>query len=136
MLTVLLTESVKKRTRRDRPVHSSIHPRLFNLRSLLTNFSFPSGDSAQAAVLALSFFLYGQLMQPERALPLSALWLLLLPVVQFSRVYFGCHWIGDVLMGGGIGALVTAAVWASWLLLLGLPVVHPASSAFIRQLVS
>ena len=129
--TVLTTEPFKKRTRRDRPAHTSIHPRLLNLRSLLTNYAFPSGDSAQAAVLALSFYLYTA-MQPSGA-GWGAAWLLLIPTVMFSRVYFGCHWIGDVFAGASIGAVVTAVVWVVWLRVLRLPMWHMAGVEVVKD---
>ena len=129
--TVLVTEACKKRTHRDRPAHGHIHLRRFNLRSLLTNFSFPSGDSAQSAVLGLSFFLYCTAHHH----PWAWLWLLLLPVVMFSRVYFGCHWIGDVLVGASIGGVVTAALWGLWVKLLQWPMVHAAGATIIKEVV-
>lgn len=134
--TVLTTEPFKKSTRRDRPAHSTIHPRLLNLRSLLTNYSFPSGDSAQSAVLGLSFFLYCQLGEGAGGGEWGWLWLLLLPCVMFSRVYFGCHWIGDVLAGASIGSAVTAAVWWVWLRLLRLPVWHVAGMEVVKDVLT
>ena len=130
MSTVLVTEAFKKSTHRDRPAHGHIHARRFNLRSLLTNFSFPSGDSAQAAVLGLSYFLYTS----QRGHEWAWLWLLLLPVVMFSRVYFGCHWIGDVLVGAGIGGAVTATLWALWTQLLHWPMEQQAAASIIKYI--
>ena len=136
--TVLTTEPFKKNTRRDRPAHASIHPRLLNLRSLLNNYSFPSGDSAQSAVLGLSLFLYCAVGQGGSGSGggLSWIWLLLMPVVMFSRVYFGCHWIGDVLAGASIGSAVTAVVWAVWLWVLKLPMWHMAGAAVLKDVLT
>ena len=130
--TVLLTEACKKGTHRERPLHGTIHLRRFNLRSLLTNFSFPSGDSAQAGVLGLAFFLYASAQQHA----LAPLWLTLIPAVMFSRVYFGCHWIGDVLVGAGIGVGVTGALWLLWCRALGLPMPHAAATTVIKEMIS
>lgn len=139
--TVATTEPFKKHTRRDRPAHATIHPRLLNLRSLLTNYSFPSGDSAQSAVLALSFFLYSLHSGGGSTGSTGggggegwgAVWLLLMPAVMFSRVYFGCHWIGDVFAGASIGAAVTAAVWYVWLYVLRLPMGHLAGAQVVKD---
>ena len=131
--TVATTEPFKKQSRRDRPAHATIHPRLLNLRSLLTNFSFPSGDSAQAATLGLSFFLYCHYYGSSgQWVEWAWLWLLLIPTVMFSRVYFGCHWIGDVLAGASIGSIVTALVWLLWLRVFKLPMGHIAGTEAIR----
>ena len=130
--TVLVTEACKKHTHRDRPAHGHIHHRRFNLRSLLTNFSFPSGDSAQAAVLGLSFFLYARAHGHDWA----SAWLGLIPTVMFSRVYFGCHWIGDVIVGAGIGGLVTGGLWMLWVKGLELPMVHAAGATIIKEVIS
>lgn len=47
LLTVSVTEALKKRTTRLRPDPVAIGLRRWNLRGLLTNYSFPSGDTAQ-----------------------------------------------------------------------------------------
>ena len=132
--TVLTTEPFKKRTRRDRPAHAAIAARRLNLRSLLTNYAFPSGDSAQSAVLGLSFFLYCTHNGGSTERLLAPLWLLLLPAVMFSRVYFGCHWLGDVLAGASIGGVVTALVWAVWLRVL--PMYHIAGVEVVKDVLS
>ena len=138
--TVLTTEPFKKLTRRDRPAHPTIHPRLLNLRSLLTNYSFPSGDSAQSAVLGLSYFLYcsyyGQWGYWGLGREWAVLWLLLIPTVMFSRVYFGCHWIGDVFAGASIGSMVTAVVWVVWLRVLKLPMWHLAGVEMVKEVLT
>jgi hypothetical protein len=45
----LVTEKMKKAIGRERPSLSKIARRKFNLRGLLTNPAFPSGDSAQVS---------------------------------------------------------------------------------------
>lgn len=47
ILTVAITETLKKQFGRDRPHPKDIAQRRFNLRGMLTNHAFPSGDSAQ-----------------------------------------------------------------------------------------
>ena len=47
ILTVAVTETLKKRFGRARPHPRDISQRRFNLRGMLTNHAFPSGDSAQ-----------------------------------------------------------------------------------------
>jgi len=118
VLTVVLTEIMKKNTQRDRPDFHTINSRHMNLRSLLTNFSFPSGDSAQSAVLAFVFYYYysnnnNNNHNHNNLLP-SELYLLIMPIVMFARVYFGCHWISDVLIGASIGATLTTIVYFIW----------------------
>eukprot|EP00746_Dinoflagellata_sp_MGD_P003212 gnl/MRDRNA2_/MRDRNA2_106233_c0_seq1.p1 gnl/MRDRNA2_/MRDRNA2_106233_c0~~gnl/MRDRNA2_/MRDRNA2_106233_c0_seq1.p1 ORF type:complete len:207 (+),score=13.39 gnl/MRDRNA2_/MRDRNA2_106233_c0_seq1:86-706(+) len=89
-LTVTLT--VKKVTRRPRPVLVH-HRKLGQLRKTESNFSFPSGDSLQAAVF--SSFLASVLN--------SSLPFLLVPLVMFGRVYYVFHYIGDTAAGAAMG---------------------------------
>lgn len=60
--------------------------------------SFPSGDAAQAGMMATILYLYG----------LGVLWPVALCVlVACGRTYFGCHWVGDSFAGCIQGALTT-----------------------------
>ena len=64
--------------------------------------SFPSGHSASAAAFAVAV---GDLL-PALKLPLRGA----ASVVASSRVYAGVHYLGDVLVGVTVGALL-GATW-------------------------
>lgn len=102
-VTVSITQTLKHWTKRARP-DVPFKPRRVHLHGLVRNPSFPSGDSAQAAVVSLLMVLQGPVPGPER-------WLFMipLPLCMFARIYFGAHWIGDTLAGAAIGAAVMAA---------------------------
>ena len=96
-LGLVLTTLVKRGTRRPRPDKHG--RRMVSLRWMENNFSFPSGDSYQAAVFATLM------------LHTSGTWLyftLMLPLVMFSRVYFGFHWVSDTMVGAALGSVVSS----------------------------
>jgi membrane-associated phospholipid phosphatase len=41
------------------------------------------------------------------------LFIWIIPVVMFARVYFGFHWLGDTIGGASIGAAVAMVVFAT-----------------------
>lgn len=56
----------------------------------------------QAAAYSTSLFLLTQ-----------NVWLLLLiPNCAWSRVYFGCHWICDCIIGAMIGCFIPLFIWS------------------------
>jgi membrane-associated phospholipid phosphatase len=60
--------------------------------------SFPSGDAAQAGMMATVLYLYGfGVCGPA----------VLCVLVAIGRTYFGCHWLGDSCAGCVQGALTT-----------------------------
>lgn len=83
----------KFKLRRARPCHAI--PGVENLTRYPDQFSFPSGHTAAAFVMAtvLRFF-YPQLSIP---LYLSA------STIGFSRIYNGLHFPSDVVAGGALG---------------------------------
>jgi membrane-associated phospholipid phosphatase len=114
LLTALLTTLGKRLTKRVRPCPSTLGRKFFNLRSLESNFSFPSGDSAQGSVLACNLFYYARshavagATEPEW----HASYLLgLIPTIMTARVYFGAHWWSDTIMGVLIGWVATVTSW-------------------------
>ncbi|KAK8806590.1 hypothetical protein WA588_003154 [Blastocystis sp. NMH] len=93
VVTVLFTEPLKYLFGRARPAEDTISTRVVPLRKDVSNPAFPSGDSAQAAVI--SGVVYSLSSNPLA---------LLIPLpTMFARVYFGAHWIGDTLGGYAIG---------------------------------
>ncbi|MBP9892070.1 MAG: phosphatase PAP2 family protein [Planctomycetes bacterium] len=110
--TVAITSPLKHWFERERPVPLEA-ARKVRIRGLVKNPSFPSGDSAQAAVIAL--LLWSQSGVNDWR---GFLWLGLIPACMFARVYFGAHWIGDTVGGAVIGAgvaLLYLALFASFM---------------------
>jgi membrane-associated phospholipid phosphatase len=82
--------------------------RTFDLRSRETNCSLPSGDAAQASLFSFllmnnfpkAFWIFGG--------PFGTAQFVL--AVGFARMYFHCHWFGDIvaglLIGTGVGLCV------------------------------
>jgi len=103
VVTVLITNTGKAVFGRERPSLSLISARRqFQIRDQFNNPAFPSGDSAQAAVFAISV----ALIRPE-------LWgvLFIIPWTMAARIYYACHWFGDTVAGALIGAGVTTAIF-------------------------
>jgi undecaprenyl-diphosphatase len=67
-------------------------------------FSMPSGHAARAVMLCILSFLMG---------PPAAFWAILAwsPVMVLSRIAIGIHYVFDVILGGVMGALLTAGLW-------------------------
>lgn len=115
---LLTTDRMKTWTHRLRPAPYVLSKRLLNLRSLERTHALPSGDSAQAALWAT--LIYCRLKQAcaggaedaardvlhpvAQASALHAARIfLLVPAVMFGRVFYGCHWVGDTLLGSAVG---------------------------------
>eukprot|EP01138_Halocafeteria_seosinensis_P014155 gb/GECG01014453.1/.p1 GENE.gb/GECG01014453.1/~~gb/GECG01014453.1/.p1 ORF type:complete len:359 (+),score=24.10 gb/GECG01014453.1/:1-1077(+) len=106
ILTVILTSIGKKHFRRVRPTALRFAHRKPDVRALVNNESFPSGDSAQAAVVAFVMACYTG----------ESKYLCIIPLTMWARVHFGCHWIGDTIVGASVGgcvALCTSLVLSS-----------------------
>ena len=109
--TVAITDPLKLYFSRERPEQLEAKRRV-RIRKLVKNPSFPSGDSAQAALIALLLWANCGVEDWRRHM-----WLLLVPSCMFARVYFGAHWLGDTIAGAAIGAcvmLVYQALFASF----------------------
>lgn len=98
LTTVAVTNPMKHWIGRDRPQPLEA-VRAFKLRKLVSNPSFPSGDSAQAGAMIMLVILFAPWPWSLFALPL-------IPLTMFSRVYYGAHWFGDTIAGVAIGCLV------------------------------
>ncbi len=70
--------------------------------------SFPSGHAQNNMALYISILLVALLidMAPKRRLVLKILLITLPVIIGITRIYFGVHYVSDVLAGWGIGALV------------------------------
>jgi membrane-associated phospholipid phosphatase len=127
LLTASITTFLKRLTKRDRPPAASLAHKIFNIRALETNFSFPSGDSAQGAVIACNLFYYAQAFAGHSEPDVWAGFLLLLiPITMSARVYFGAHYWSDTIAGVCIGWLATVTSWAAIEHLLGWKFGSPA----------
>ncbi|CAD7942508.1 unnamed protein product [Amoebophrya sp. A120] len=62
-----------------------------------SKYSFPSGDTTQAANFGFFLCVFGGYV--------SGMYLLL-PMVAFARVFYVCHWIEDTIAGSIVGLLV------------------------------
>lgn len=105
--TLALTGPLKHYFARPRPADLP-HTRAVGLRRLVNNPAFPSGDSAQAAMLATLLVVVGPVDGPG-----SWCFAALVPLCMFSRVYYGAHWVGDTVAGAVLGIGV-GAVYAGW----------------------
>jgi membrane-associated phospholipid phosphatase len=108
--TLAVTAPLKHIVNRPRP--NPPEPRVLRLRNLVNSPAFPSGDSAQAAMVVVLLIV---LAPPGGAAGL--VWLPLLPLCMFSRVYFGAHWWGDTVAGAAIGvavALLYVSLFGGW----------------------
>jgi undecaprenyl-diphosphatase len=100
-LSVLISFLLKVIVQRPRPFQLglvSILPALEKGSHLIWNFSFPSFQTALAfcAVPILS----------KEFPKLKYIWIIFASLIAFSRVYFGLHFLSDVIAGGLIGYLI------------------------------
>merc|ERR1719189_2258273 len=88
VVTVIISEIIKHLTKRARPNCQRYEPRFMDFKKTGTKYSMPSGDTAQAAVTATSYYLTFD----------SKIASLLVPFVAFGRVYMRAHFIGDTVV--------------------------------------
>ena len=97
---LVVTQSFKYLIKRKRPHHGEGCPlRHFDLAvHEVGTWAMPSGDTAQGALwfTMTQLFFFGQMQIPIVLIVGTVL-------VGFSRVYFRCHWIGDVIIGAAAG---------------------------------
>lgn len=92
-----LTRVIKVLVARERPQDILVHPDFG---------SFPSGHSANAALLATAL---GIIFLRTWIWVVGALYTVLM---MLSRTYLGAHWISDTIGGALVGAGVAVIVWA------------------------
>jgi undecaprenyl-diphosphatase len=100
-ISALVSFILKITIQRERPFQLGIVPLIQSLQSAsysIWNFSFPSFQSMLAfcAIPILS----------EQFPKLKKFWIAFAVLVAFSRVYFGLHFVSDVIAGGLIGYLI------------------------------
>ena len=81
----------------------------------VSNMSFPSGHSANSAIVYLTLAALAAQVTPDRATRryLFGLAIVLTGAIGCSRVYLGVHWPSDVLAGWSFGTLWALGWW--WL---------------------
>ena len=106
-VTVVVVSVLKHAFGRHRPDSTLMGARLWTLsfEKLAENSSFPSGDTAQSAVAAVTLYWTWQL----NAAPAVAALVLLVGLVGLGRVFFARHHVADVCVGGLLGAGVSSA---------------------------
>jgi membrane-associated phospholipid phosphatase len=95
-----------------KPVFRRPRPTIENLLvSMPTDWSFPSGHTAQATAffLALAILAARNLPQPAAGLAVAASMLTAL-IVAYSRVYLQVHFVSDVFAGAFVGGLAVLVV--------------------------
>ncbi|OQX06429.1 MAG: hypothetical protein BWK73_30870 [Thiothrix lacustris] len=108
LIATLLTRSLKTLLEIERPL-SVLGTQVQVIGADLLNFSFPSGHTTTAFVLA---GVYALVVQRDR---LTAVLFCLALLVGLSRIAVGAHWPMDVLAGAAFGWF---AAWAGWKLAL------------------
>jgi membrane-associated phospholipid phosphatase len=104
LLATLLTRSLKPLLAIDRPL-AVLGEQVHVIGIDLHNFSFPSGHTTAAFVLA---GVYALVLQRDR---LTAVLFCAALMVGLSRIAVGAHWPLDVLSGAAIG---WSCAWAGW----------------------
>jgi undecaprenyl-diphosphatase len=104
-LSSLMTYALKPMFKRPRPAIENL------LVPMPTDWSFPSGHTAQATAffLALAFLATRCLPQPAAGLTVATSVIAAL-IVAYSRVYLQVHYVSDVLAGAFVGGLAVLVV--------------------------
>ena len=100
LLVLLLTTALKRLLARPRPVYNSLRGStlIYNFRGRETNYSMPSGDSAQAALYWTFLVLHANCPLPIAGICTFA--------TMFARVFYMCHFWGDTVVGAALGVTV------------------------------
>jgi len=109
LVSIVVTQIMKRCFKRKRPKLSDVGERWFYLQfeDVSANHSFPSGDTAQAAVFAVTlgytvdyWYFFGLIT--------------IVPYAALGRIYFGRHYIGDTI-GGAITGIAIGYI-TNWFL--------------------
>jgi undecaprenyl-diphosphatase len=94
----VITKTLKELLQRDRPT-------LLEHLGHANGFSFPSGHSVSAAVIATTFLLLFLYQKQKNLAQIAAciIALLFVCMIAFSRLYLGVHYPSDVLAGAFLG---------------------------------
>jgi membrane-associated phospholipid phosphatase len=110
LIVLILTTFKKKFFARNRPTVPSASQRTIDFRTKETNGSFPSGDTAQAALFA--FFIKYNFEHIFVQLGGDFFIIKFITLVAFARVFHHCHYFGDTIAGGLLGYSVATAFYA------------------------
>jgi len=105
VLTAIVSFLLKIAIQRPRPFQLglvSVLPVLEKASHIVWNFSFPSFHT-MLAFSAIPFL-------SEEFPKLKYFWIIFASLIAFSRVYFGLHFLSDVIVGGLIGYLLGAVI--------------------------
>jgi membrane-associated phospholipid phosphatase len=122
-VSAALTNAIKFTTARTRP-YAEYEPIAFG-EDPDQNLSFPSGHSSFAFAFASSFATVATLRRRKLAPVFWALGMPTAAFVGYLRMAGDRHWLGDVLVGAGLGTLV--GVGLPWLLH------HPRTGVLARR---
>eukprot|EP01084_Bolivina_argentea_P110810 197799_1 len=101
LVSIVVTQIMKRCIKRSRPKISDLGQRWFYLsfEDVSTEHSFPSGDTSQSAVFAVTL---GYSLDSDYFYLLFCV----TPFVALGRIYFGRHYIGDTVAGALTGVAV------------------------------
>ena len=90
--TAILNQGIKYIVRRPRPINLIIDE---------DGFSFPSGHSMMSMCFyaLIIYFIWKSNLKKELKIILTALIILLIYIIGFTRIYFGAHYPSDILAG-------------------------------------
>jgi membrane-associated phospholipid phosphatase len=107
MLTNLAVSALKLALARPRPYAADVVAEAVTGIETAAFESFPSGHVAGTAAVLAAFALRLGLRHP-----LTLVWMGILPVMAFSRMAFGVHYLSDTAAGASAGVAMAAAAFA------------------------
>jgi membrane-associated phospholipid phosphatase len=100
VVAVLSNYWLKYMIANDRPPSGNYHP-----GADYPNYSTPSGHSTNSATL------YGWLTAKIKTWWMALIAIILTGLIGISRVYLGVHYLGDVLLGWGLGIVLVLVIY-------------------------